>query len=592
MEQKLVHIFIASSAEVAEERKKCILILNEINKSHPHLNLVPIEWEYDLPKGNFPDFESIQKAINPHLKKSQLCLFIFNSKIGKYTKEEFELADKLKKKHIPFFKQGFSPKTREEIAKWTELIEFKESLNDSSLYIDYTDLKDFELELNKSLHLYLAQAFPQETTNDNKPLPADVAALLKILTEKQDEIDGLKNSLQLPSDETKQQLITLEREKQELQDELNKSKEFQEQQAKDKGELELLLAPQIENNNLKEKAFIAIKENKYEEAKELLKRSAKDSIQNTSTTFYELGKVSKLQLLYKEALEYFELAARINPSNFDMGMETGNMLLNLGHYDKSISIYERSFSLLTDSEEDQSRKSYVNNQLGIAYSGIGNYDKAISFYEKTLENDKKLYEEGNVHIGTSYSNLAATFWKKNEFDKSIELSKKALEILTKSCGEINHEVAVCNSIIGLAYSGKKEYDNAIKYHEKALQIDLEVFNEVHPTIATRYNNLGICYQNKGETDKAIEYLTLGITIDLKFVDEEHPEIAISYNNLGIAYLMKGEYEKAIQYSEKSINIFKKFLPADHPHIIISEENLKFAKEALGKQQNNNQNPSK
>ena len=67
-----VKIFIASSAEVNKERDKCIRYINQVNKSHEHLHLEPVEWEYDMPHGSYPGFADVQKAINPLLKDSSL----------------------------------------------------------------------------------------------------------------------------------------------------------------------------------------------------------------------------------------------------------------------------------------------------------------------------------------------------------------------------------------------------------------------------------------------------------------------------------------------------------------------------------------
>jgi tetratricopeptide (TPR) repeat protein len=587
--EQLVNIFIASSAEVSEEREKCILILNEINNSHNHLNLKPIEWEYDLPRGSYPNFKSIQKAINPLLEESHICIFIFNSKIGKYTKEEFELATKLNKKHIPFFKQGFSPKTRDEIAKWTELIDFKETLNDTVLYVDYTDTEHFELRLKDNLHLYLAQAFPPQTISANKPLPSDVAALLKILTEKQEEIDQLNSKSQLPNADIKQQLSDLERQKQELQDELNKSKEFQEQQAKDKQELELRLAPQIAKDDLKKQAFAAIKENKLEEAKELLKKSAEDSVKETATTFYEIGKVSKLQLQYREALHYFELAVKINPDDFDMNIQAGKMQSDLGFYNEAIAYFERALSIINNSSTENDNFLYVNNELGLAYKNIGNKTKALAFYEKSLKISIERYGNEHKYIATIYNNLGGLYFSENQYDKAIDFYKKSLKIY--SGGNQETSVAITYNNLGTVYISKEEYDKAIDYFEKALVIETRHYGKEHPNIAIRYNNLGLSYSNKGDFIKAIEYYERALLMDRKYFGDDHPRIANRYNNLGMTYKKEGKYEKAIEYIEKAVLIFSKFLPLNHSSLLIVKKNLAIAKKDFKAQKNNQNTPN-
>lgn len=69
-----VKVFIASSAELNEQRRECIIILNQINKSYPHLHLEAVEWEYDIPHGSYADSAGVQKAINPLLEPCKFCI--------------------------------------------------------------------------------------------------------------------------------------------------------------------------------------------------------------------------------------------------------------------------------------------------------------------------------------------------------------------------------------------------------------------------------------------------------------------------------------------------------------------------------------
>ena len=479
-----VKIFIASSAEVREERDKCILHFNQVNKSRKHLHLEPVEWEYDISHGNYPDFASVQKAINPLLKECALCVFIFYSKIGKYTREEFELTNNLKKKLFVYFKEGFSPSNKDEINKYSELIEFKESMNETILYKEYSSLSQFGELLKDNMQLYLSEAFPVPSSTDNKPLSNEVMTLMKILSEKQDEIEQLKNSpLSLPDEATKNKLQSLEKEKNNLLEELNKNKEIQQQQEKEKQELESRLAPQITKDNLKVKALTAIKENKYDDAEKFLNESAKESISETASTFYELGKIKKIQLLYKEAFHYFELAAKINPWVFDMNMEAGIMLRDLGSNNNAIDHFEKALQGFKQSgKPDNDDLAFLHNNLGSAYGNKGEHDKAISYFKKALAIYKKIYGEEHPDIAREYRNL------------------------------------------GLAYGDKGEYDKAISYYEKALAIDKRFHGEEHPDISHNYNNMGTAYSGKGEFDKAIKYYEEALTIHKKFLPNNHKSI--------------------------------------------------------------------
>ena len=114
-----IKIFIASSAEVKDERDRAVLVIEHLNESHKHLELKAVEWEYSTVPGSQPGFKNIQGAINPRLEESQLAVFILYSKIGKYTREEYEYATVNNKKLFTFFKTGFSPTKKEHITAYS-----------------------------------------------------------------------------------------------------------------------------------------------------------------------------------------------------------------------------------------------------------------------------------------------------------------------------------------------------------------------------------------------------------------------------------------------------------------------------------------
>jgi hypothetical protein len=152
------NIFIASSNELKMEREKCILIFNHINKIRGNFHLNTIEWEYDKMHGTNPNFSSIQDAINPLLVNSSCVIFIFYSKIGKFTIEEYQLASKLKKQIFIYFKMGFSPMTKNESDLYGQLLEFKTSLSNEALYKEYNSIEHFELAIKDDLHFFISES--------------------------------------------------------------------------------------------------------------------------------------------------------------------------------------------------------------------------------------------------------------------------------------------------------------------------------------------------------------------------------------------------------------------------------------------------
>src|SRR4051812_9584748 len=106
-----VKIFIASSGELKEERTESILLVNELGKHYPHLDLEAVLFEFDTPSGNVLFKKRIQDGINPKLEESHIAVVMFYTKAGEFTLEEMDLALKNDKKVFVYFKEGFTPKS-------------------------------------------------------------------------------------------------------------------------------------------------------------------------------------------------------------------------------------------------------------------------------------------------------------------------------------------------------------------------------------------------------------------------------------------------------------------------------------------------
>ncbi|MBL7732986.1 MAG: tetratricopeptide repeat protein [Chitinophagaceae bacterium] len=401
-----------------------------------------------------------------------------------------------------------------------------------------------------------------------------IPQLIALNEEKDNEIKELRLRLEEKPDAGLQKVLTnLLLEKNAIQQELQKSDELVQQQAKDKADLEKQLMSYKGNDELKTKAFEEVEKKNYDKAEEYLKESAKDQIAATAQTFYELGKVNKLKLNYREALRYFDLAVKIDGERKNYLYEAADLSERVGYYDDSVRYLEK---LVAVTGEEQVKLAVYLNDLGLAFYRKGEYDKAIVYYESALTTNKKFYGEEHPDITSYYNNLGEACRAKGEYEKAIGYYERSLEIGKRFYGEEHPSISTSYNNLGGVYRAKGEDDKAIGYYKSALTIDRKLYGEEHPNIAAYYNNLGGAYRAKGEYEKAIGYYERALAIDKKFYGEEHPNIATRYNNLGAAYYNKMKYDKAIWYYEKSLEILVKFLPSEHPYIAVAKENLALA----------------
>jgi tetratricopeptide (TPR) repeat protein len=122
---------------------------------------------------------------------------------------------------------------------------------------------------------------------------------------------------------------------------------------------------------------------------------------------------------------------------------------------------------------------YVQEFLGIAYSGRGEHDRAIECYQKALDTP------GYDTPGKAWSHLGIAYYGKGEHDRAIECCQKALD----TPGYDKPGEAWNN--LGIAYYGKGEHDRAIECYQKALD-------------TPGYDTPGLTFRNLGDVYAAIE----------------------------------------------------------------------------------------
>ncbi|MCB0531918.1 MAG: hypothetical protein KDD14_06930 [Saprospiraceae bacterium] len=156
-----LQIFVASSAELMEERKLINSIFSEINSLLPHIHLKDIRWEKDMAGGSV-EGAYIQNDINEKLLETcSVVILMLYSKIGKFTREEYELAIRKRKKLFVYFKSGFAPSDENQTQVLSELLRFKNQLNQENkvLYSHFANQQDLQLLLFRDLLHFLKDRY-------------------------------------------------------------------------------------------------------------------------------------------------------------------------------------------------------------------------------------------------------------------------------------------------------------------------------------------------------------------------------------------------------------------------------------------------
>jgi len=258
------------------------------------------------------------------------------------------------------------------------------------------------------------------------------------------------------------------------------------------------------------------------------------------------GQALHSQKKYDEAIESFNKAIELDPSNFDAFNDRGRAYDAKQEYDKAIDDYSTAIGI-------NSRIAYVFNNRGNAYQKKNEpeYDKAIEDYCTTLKLDPK--------YANAYNGRAYTYAKIGKFFKALADYSEAIKL--------NPDYALPYENRGLTYIDIGKYDEAIEDFTKALSLDPNKYStylsrgdaykdkgnynmaaadyteaiRLKPDCAEAYNSRGSAYIG-ANNDRAIQEYNEAIKLDDKY--------AIAYGNRGLAYSNKIEYDTALtEYNE-------------------------------------------
>lgn len=162
-----VKVFIASSAELKEDKQVFDLYFSEKNKLFRHKNI-------DFNQKTWMDFSSsinegrLQDRYNDYIKECDIVIFLFHTKLGQYTKEELSIAynqflnNRKKPRIFVYFKEN-------EIED-KKLLDFK-SYCESNFghFCDiYTSTEDLLLKFDKQIQILETEGFIKSDPVDVK----------------------------------------------------------------------------------------------------------------------------------------------------------------------------------------------------------------------------------------------------------------------------------------------------------------------------------------------------------------------------------------------------------------------------------------
>lgn len=143
-----------------------------------------------------------------------------------------------------------------------------------------------------------------------------------------------------------------------------------------------------------------------------------------------------------------------------------------GHYDVSITYYNKAIVLAKNQGHEVNVANYLNN-IGSVNSAKGDYDQAIASYNKAL----KIYERLNVFKETysTINNIALIYTRQGKYSGALDNFQKCLSYYKKE----NNKLGIASTLlnIGAVYSYLENHVKAIEYRLESLEVNKELGDE-------------------------------------------------------------------------------------------------------------------
>ncbi|KAK3595954.1 hypothetical protein CHS0354_032468 [Potamilus streckersoni] len=228
--------------------------------------------------------------------------------------------------------------------------------------------------------------------------------------------------------------------------------------------------------------------------------------------------------------------------------EKGNDAYKMKKFDEALQHYEEACRL------DPTNMTFLNNKAAV-YFEQEEYDKCIAECERAIELGRE-HRADFTNIAKAFARIGKAYMKKDDDDNALrylnkslsehrtpEISKLVLEIDKKikerdRLQYINPEIALEEKNKGNEYFQKGNYPDALKHYTEAIKRN--------PDDAKVYSNRAACYTKLMEFNLALKDTEDCIRLDPTFVK--------GYLRKGAALIAMKEPSKAAQAYQKALEI--------------------------------------
>jgi tetratricopeptide (TPR) repeat protein len=223
---------------------------------------------------------------------------------------------------------------------------------------------------------------------------------------------------------------------------------------------------------------------------------------------------------YEEAIQCYDKAIELNPSNSAVYHNKGNALQVLGKNEAAIECYNQAIAL-----DSRCPKAYTNK--GNALQALGKNEEAIKSYNQAIALDSICPK--------AYTNKGNALQALGQNEAAIECYNQAIALDSK-CSTVFY-----NNGNALQALGRNE--EAIKSYHQAI--------ELNPIYSNVYNNNGVALQALGQNEEALKFYDKAIELNSR---EFNSSDSHAFYNKGKVLQVLGKNEVAIECYDQAIEL--------------------------------------
>jgi len=242
-----------------------------------------------------------------------------------------------------------------------------------------------------------------------------------------------------------------------------------------------------------------------------------------------LGSIYAQSKNYKIAKKYLNIAIKVEPDNYELLNNLGNIDYENGNFLKAIGFYKKSLN-------QNSNFDKANYNIAKAYNETNDYAKAEEFYNKAILINPKYIN--------AYNNLGNLLLKLGRFEDAI--------IKFKSLININHKIPNGYLGIGNVYREIGDVENATKFYDQAINLDPKnlIFNWLNMTLFPKiYNNKKEIEFYRKRFEQNISVLNKLLKNINFYQDYQILEALNSSTNFLLTYQCKNDLKLQVSYAD-------------------------------------------